>query len=58
MNLYSVWVKGERLTTETQIHSGLKINALLKFASDRGLKTIDCDGKLITRNVNRGYKGR
>lgn len=56
MNTYSVWVKGQKLTTETKIDAGLKINALIRFASSRDLKTFQCDARLVSRNVARRYK--
>lgn len=56
MNIYLVWVKGQKLTTATEIKAGLKINALIRFAGARDLKTIQCDAKLLMRNVSKGYK--
>lgn len=51
MNSYKVWVKGKKAETERVEFASHKINALLKIANDHSLKTIQCDGRLLKRNV-------
>lgn len=53
MNSYQVWVKSQKATTETTIKAGHKTLALIKLASLHGLKSYQCDGRLLHRDVNR-----
>lgn len=56
MNSYKVWVKGKKAETERIEIAAYKINALLRIANDYGLKTIQCDGFLLKRDVSLSYR--
>ena len=44
--VYTVWIKGQRATTERLVEAPFKLNALIKFAAERGIKSYQCDGLL------------
>jgi hypothetical protein len=53
MNAYKVWVKGRKSETQRVEFAAYKINALLTIANAYGLKTIQCDGLLVKRDISR-----
>jgi hypothetical protein len=46
---FKIWTKGQRHDTTETVVATHKLWALLTYANRRGLKTIECDGKLAIR---------